>query len=217
MTQDEYKQMEALLPEYVNGTLNYADTVRLDKALNTSARLRQAFEREKALKNRIVAGTDAMIGNDRPIEDQAPASLMEKTEKEEEAPNGDGLKSALAFLNPRKWHPAITLSLALAVPAQAAFVSVQSVTIASLKDENFRLASGPCTPNKSGNVMLLEFKDGVLWSTVAQLLDEEELLIVSRGDFGVLSVASKNKGKSFEQQLLRLQSSELLSSAEKAN
>lgn len=219
----ELDELIHLLPFYVNGTLDGADRIRVDAALPRSAELRDALLQEYAVKDRIVAGLNAVV-HQSPEHETARAAMLNARASAAGAPAASatvaakpsGMLSALSFLNPRQWHPAITLSLALAIPAQAAVIASQSSHIAWLKDENFRLASGPCDDVVGGGHLLIEMKDGVRLDAVIDLLSREELEITAASDLGTLTVKTTKTGADMTAQLQRLRASAIVATADPA-
>ncbi len=218
MNRREVDAFYALLPEYVNGSLNDADTAKLEAALRRSPELKDALAQERLLHTRLKNGVDAMIDDAEQNSEKRLAALNEKTDQSgtAAASKKSGLASALALLNPRRWHPAIALSLALAIPAQAAVISTQATTIASLEDENFQLASEPCAKEHGESNILLEFKQQASWVDVAALLDQEELTIFRQGSFGTLNVRSKLKADELGALIEKLRASPIVVSAAQA-
>ena len=213
-----------LLPFYVNGTLDPADRAALDSALESSADLREALSAEQHLQARHREGLDAVLSASEPgfesreaalaaqlVPPPAPAPQLEPTP----AP-ASGLLASLAFLNPRRWHPAMALCLLVAVPAQAAVIVSQGGKIALLQDENFQLASGPCDDRPPAGAIQLELTETAQWKDVAALLDDEELSIARSGGLGVLTIKTGREGLQFKALIERLRASPLVASAEPA-
>ncbi len=227
MSKDDFRALEAMLPQYVNGTLSTADSARIDTALETSSDLRNSLSKERIVQQKIKNGLDNITEESEKNTDTRLEALMEKTKttpQENNDQNTDtankndekqsSLTAALSILNPRRWHPAMALSLAIALPAQALIIGGQAATIASLEDENFRLASGPCKDENIKGGILLEFVDGSSWQDIANLLDEQELAIFKQGGFGALNVRSKKEGHALTSQIDALRTSPLVNSAE---
>ncbi len=218
MNWEDASALEALLPEYISGTLSAADTQRVREALEKSPELRAAYEREWHLNARIKSGMNMMADETDKNSRKRHDDLMKAAAADDAASSDAGkekttLAHALSFLSPKKWHPAISLSVALAVPLQAAVIAGQATAIASLEDENFRLASGPCPDESSKSSIIAEFSGDARWQDVAALLDDEELIIYKRGDFGVLTLRSKKEGTALNNQIERLKASPLVTSA----
>lgn len=218
---DDYAELERLLPFYVNATLDPAQRARVDAALAGSPALRAALAEEAALQARFNTATEeALAGSEAGFEARqtalaarlrspaAPAAPLRA------APNV--LAVALAFLDPRRWHPAVALSLAAMVPLQGAVIAGQSGRITGLKDQNFQLASGPCEDRPLAGAVQLELADGAKWQDVAALLDTEDLSIAKSGQFGTLTVKTGQQGAELTALIARLRKSPLVASVETA-
>lgn len=222
MNPEDMDELEAMLPEYVNQTLSDADAKRMKKAIENSERLKGLYAEELRMQQRIKQELNNIVDRSKQSEEARLEALMEKIQASKEVTSDSDkidtqqskLTNALSILNPKRWHPAIALSLAIAIPAQAAIISGQAVTIASLEDENFRLASGPCKEADTNNAIMLEFSKNANWQDIAQLLDMQKLVIIERGSFGVLSVSSKNEEDALNAQIEELKTSPLIVSAE---
>jgi hypothetical protein len=215
---EEREELIQLLPFYVNDTLDAADRKRIDTALVHSAELRDALKQETALKRRIVTGMDN-ITEQSPEHEAARGAMLNARASAATRPEtvkSSALANALSMLSPKRWHPAIALSLALAVPALAGAVANQSNEIARLEAENFRLASGPCEDESAPGRLLIEVKDDARFDRVAELLASEELEIIRSGDFGTLTVKTKKAGADLTAQLERLRATAIIASAEPA-
>ena len=217
ITPKELQELLEQLPFYLNGTTSAELRARIDAALPGSPTLREALEQEREIRLRIVAGTDALLDESQPHVELREATVlanaaMHKQPAKELPKNSFG--SALAFLNPRRWSPALALTLALAIPVQAAVIATQVTTIAKLEKENFALASGPSADRDRTGGIVLELNDDAPWKAVAELLDAEELMIVENGAFGVLTLRGEKKGAERAALIDRLKQSPLVSSAE---
>jgi hypothetical protein len=220
---EEMKAIEELLPFYVNGTISNANRARVDAALAESAALREALQQEHALKEHVVDGVNASIEQSDEVLAAREALLVARTKVASQPlaaigsnSQPSGMMKALAFLNPKRWHPAVSLGLAATITAQAGIIAGQSGTIAALEEENYRLASGPCEDEQKAGRFLIEVKDGTPYEALASLLEKEGLTISKSGDFGVLTLQSDKKGEELSAQLDRLRKSPLISSAEPA-
>ena len=220
----ELEELLMLLPFYVNGRLDIAEQPRMEAALAKSPELREALAQERALKERVVAGMNAAVdpsahsaaAREAVLNARASAASRPVTAMESTPPQSLGLARALAFLNPRRWHPALALGLAFALPAQAALLASQSAQIAKLEDENFQLASGPCEDRQNANQLLIEVKEETPYSALSQLLASEGLVIIKSGDFGLLTLRSNKTGAERAAMLARLKKANILTSAEPA-
>lgn len=205
------------LPFYVNGTVSPAVRNRIDAALPLSAELREALDQERTVQSRLVAGTGELLAESEPYFESHQAAVLERVARQNKAAVESPKKSftaALAFLNPRRWNPALALTLALAIPVQAALIASQSSTIAKLEKENFALASGPCADRDRTAGIVLEFYDDAPWKAIAALLDTEALVAVENGAFGVLTVRGDKTGTERSALIDRLKQSPLVSNAE---
>lgn len=136
-----------------------------------------------------------------------------------------GLGAMLGFLNPKRWHPAVSLALvAVAVGQGVAISNLNSdktasvAQLASLQkrvgDLEFELASGP-DGEKRGSVMI-QLKDEAKWSDVEALLGKESLTIVAGPSDNALILSSGAKDAALDAQIARLRSSPLIGSVDKA-
>ena len=218
---DDFAEFERLLPFYVNGTIAPAERARLEAALAASPALRAALEEERLVQAQVIAGVQTeLAASEAGAEARNAALHLRLGQPAASAPpprqSQNSLASALAFLNPRRWHPAVALSLAAAVPLQGAVIAGQSNSIGALRDENFQLASGPCEDRPLAGAVQLELADGAKWQDVAALLDTEGLSIAKNGDFGVLTVKSGKQDAELTALIARLKASPLVTSAEPA-
>ena len=221
---DDYAEFERQLPFYVNGTLEAHARERLEAALATSPALRAAMSEEQRIQAQLVAGVQQGLAvSEAGLEPRASAlhqRLVAPADRPAAAPTATStpisLASALALFNPRRWHPAVAFSLVALIPLQGAIIASQTGKIAGLRDENFKLASGPCEDRPLAGSIQLELADSAKWQDVAALLDTENLSIANNGDFGVLTVRSGKQGEELKALLARLKASPLVASAEPA-
>lgn len=228
MTQShDPEALARLLPFYVNGTLDPADHAALEAALESSADLREALQAEQHLQARHREGLEAVLSaSESGFESREaalaarlvppPAAAAPAPQPEPAPAQSAGLLASLAFLNPRRWHPAMALCLLVAVPAQAAVIVSQGGKIALLQNENFQLASGPCDDRPPAGAIQLELAETAQWKDVAALLDDEELSIARSGGLGVLTIKTGREGLQFKALIERLRASPLVASAEPA-
>ena len=217
ITPKEQQELVEQLPFYLNGTASAKLRARVDAALPGSPALREALEQEREIRSRIVAGTGALLEQSQPHVELREGTVLANAalhaQPVKERPK-NSFASALAFLNPRRWNPAIAMTLALAIPAQAAVIATQVSKIAKLEKENFALASGPCADLDRTGGIIVELKDDAQWKAVAELLDKEALVIFENGAFGVLTVRGEKTGAERAAVIKRLKQSPLVSSAE---
>jgi hypothetical protein len=165
----------------------------------------------------VLSGAGELLEESEPHFEQREAAVMAAISTPDQTdvpPKKASFASALSFLNPKRWNPALALTLALAVPAQAAVIASQTATIAGLERENFELASGPCADRDRSGGIVLELKDDAPWKSVAELLDGEALIIVESGAFGLLTVRGEKKGAERADLINELKRSPLVASAE---
>ncbi len=226
---DDFESNAKLLPFYINGTLDAAACARLDKALAISPELRAEMAQINSLAQLVKAGGNEMVQDVQANEgrlaqvldklDNAPQFVPEKTI----APTPQA--NFLRFLNPRHWHPAVALSLAIAVAGQALMIGglskekqQSSAQIAGLQkkvgDLEFELASGPNGP-RNGDLLIV-IKPDASWAQLEALLGREGLSIVSGPSDGAITLSSEDKGPELDALITRLRASTLIASADKA-
>ncbi len=207
------------LPFYVNGTIDDLSRARMDGALAKYPELRDALEQERELKTRVTSGTEEMLTQLEPHFDMREAALLARVAATntqpamptaQAEPQKQGRASALSFLNPRNWTPALALSFA----AAAAIIGTQSITIGKLEKENFELASGGSGQPDRSQGIVIEIKDDASWKDVTVLLDSEALTIAESGAFGVLTVRGDKKDGARNAVIERLKKSPLIIRAE---
>lgn len=217
ITPEELQELQEQLPFYVNGTASPKLKARIEAALPRSEALRTALDEERQLQSRVQFGASELLERSESRFERRAAAVMAATSSPDQVNAADekaGFASALAFLNPKRWNPALALTLALAVPVQAAVIAAQTTTIAKLEKENFALASGPCADRDRSGGIVLELKDDAPWKAVAESLDAEALSIVESGAFGVLTVRGEKKGDERDALINRLKQSPLVARAE---
>lgn len=228
---DAFEEAAKLLPFYVNGTLGAAASARIDAALATSPELRAEMAQISKLAQVVKTGGIEMTQG----ADASETRLESVIDRLDDTPSPSlviaspaqpsALTGFLAFLNPKRWHPAVSLGLAVAVVAQGALVvglrsdKQQSVTeIAGLQkrvgDLEFELASGPGGERKGD--LLISVKPGAPWAAVEALLGKEGLSIVGGPSDGALTLSSDATGAALGAQIGRLRVSPLIASADKA-
>lgn len=230
----EDEDLSQLLPFYVNGTLNEADCARVDAALAESSDWRSELTTHNKVAQIVKAGGAGLTIEQGDTEKNLTAILSNlppqqsdiKPAPAQQISQREGLASVLSFLNPKHWHPAVALGLALAVAVQAGVIgrlgsankhsAAQIAALEKQKSElEFQLASGPGGEQKSGSIMI-QIHDGASWDAVAELLSKEELSIVDGPSDSSLTLSSAAKGPELDAQINRLKSSPLISAADKA-
>jgi hypothetical protein len=229
----EVEDLVKLLPFYVNGTLNAADCARVDAALAVSVDLHSELSTHNMLAQIVKAGGTGLTIEQGNTEDnlatimaQLPAKTRDvKPAFAQQPAQREGLASVLSFLNPKNWHPAVALGLALAVAVQAGVIGGlgrsnkhSAAQIAALEKQKteleFQLASGPGGKQTAGSIMI-QINDGASWEALAELLVKENLSIVDGPSDGTLTLSSGAKGAELDAQINRLKSSPLISAADK--
>jgi hypothetical protein len=231
---DEDAALEILLPFYINGTLDAGECAKVDAALARSPQLRSELEQLSQIARAVKTGGREMTqgaGKDSPEGEARLKAVLGKLEDKAPAPSAtaaarsQGLGAVLGFLNPRHWHPAVSLALVAVAVGQGVAISnlnsdkaASSAQLASLQkrvgDLEFELASGP-GGEKRGSVMI-QFKDEALWSDLEALLGKEGLTIVAGPSDNSLILASGAKDAALDAQIARLRSSPLIASVDKA-
>ena len=223
----DLENLSLLLPFYVNGTLDAVACARVDAALATSEELREELAEIGRLAQGVkTGGRDLGQGDNVRVErvaaklaqGAAPAPLVAPSQK---------LSGMLAFLNPRSWHPAVALSLAVAAVAQAGMIAnlngentKRSSEIASLEkrlgEAEFQLASGPGGEAARKGSILVQLAPDAEWAALEKLLADEGLEIIGGPSDGALTLSSDAKDAPLDRQITRLKSSALIAAADKA-
>lgn len=230
---DDLQKLIELLPFYVNGTLDSAACAEIDVALASSPRLRDELAILGGLAQMMKSGgRDVTQGNDNG--EKRLETMLSQTDAQPRAAAPqmamapaprEGLGKLLGFLSPRRWHPLVALSLAIALPAQAAVISGLNTAkkeaaqqMAALEKKvgalEFELASGP--GGEVHGAILIQLNDGVTWTAVEALLSAETLSIVGGPSDGALTLSSAVKGAELDAQIARLKASSVIASADKA-
>jgi hypothetical protein len=230
---DAHEDLVRLLPFYINGSLGAADCARIDTALSTSADLRAELAALSGLARAVKTGGNAMtqdfgtgtarleavlgqLEDTAPVHDPLPVAAI--------TPQPNRVGAFLRFLNPKLWHPAVSLALALAVIGQGLALAGMSTDkvgktarIARLEkrvgDLEFALASGPdgVTPGS----VIVQIKADAPWSKVEALLGKEGLMIVAGPSDGALTLFTTSKGAALDALIVRLRRSPLIAGADK--
>jgi hypothetical protein len=237
MLNADEESIAALLPFYANGTLNAADCARVDAALAGSTALQEELAAIGTLAHLAKAGGREMTqGDDRSdarlhmvlgrVEDKPPHAEPQ-TAAPQPPPRATG--GLLSFLNPKHWHPSVSLALAAAFVAQGVAIAnlgggrqESQSQIASLQkrvgDLEFELASGPGGGPDGQNVgtIIIVVKADAPWSDVEDLLGKEGLSIVGGPSDGAITVSSGALGAALDAQINRIRASSLIESVDKA-
>ena len=224
--QTGFNDLRLLLPFYVNGTLDVARRTELDAALAASSELRAELAAVQAVQQQVRQSTAAAGPGSADETEVRLARLMNRlpAQPQAQAPTPRtsgrlGLSAALAFLTPRRWVPAVALSLAAIIGFQAAALSRvharndQLGTQLAQITQKYQSAAGPCQDQAGSGQIAAELADGAAWAQIAELLDTEQLTIVDSGGFGTLTLASKLKDQALSDQIARLGKSALVTSA----
>jgi anti-sigma factor RsiW len=227
MTPDDPDAVALLLPFYVNGSLGAAESAAVTAALAQSSELRAELAAISRLAHTIKTGGKAMTMQDETEDKRLQAVLgrIDDAPTPAAAPAPQSLSGLLGFLNPRRWHPAVSLSLVMAVGGQAAVIGNLAVTvgssgaqIASLTQQvgslQYALASGPEAVHKGSLVVQLRPDAG--WAAVEALFGKEGLIIVGGPSDGSLTLSSDAKGAALDALVARLRASPLVAEADKA-
>ena len=227
---DSVNELKLLLPFYVNGTLDAEGCARIDAGLAAHAELRAELTIINELAQTIKEGGTQMTQDTTPTAEPAarPAEVRPApVYAAATAPAAQPVASFLAFLNPRKWHPAVSLSLAVAALAQAGMISglngdkaqgeAQVATLEKRVGElQFQLASGPGGGETLKADILLQVRDTASWAALSALLASEELTIIDGPGDNTLSLSSPLDGAALEATIKRLRASPLIAAADKA-
>lgn len=231
----EFIRLSQLLPFYVNGTLGADDTAQVDAALATSAALREELAVIGRLAQRVKTGGRELTQSEEGDLERQAARLRQVSARQEPArvrmaaatAPRESLGHLLAFLHPRRWHPAVALTLAIAVTAQAGIIANLSgenadgtSKIAALEkrlDEvEFQLASGPGGDDVRNASIMVQLKANASWAEFETLLADEGLTITGGPSDGTLMLTGDNKGPALNAQIARLRASVLIEAADPA-
>jgi hypothetical protein len=230
----DHDELKLLLPFYVNGTLNAQDCARIDQGLATSAELRKELDELNSLAQVVREGGQAMGQEQSDIEAQL-GKLMDDPRMAKKAeqpthygamPSAPAASGLLSFLNPKNWHPAVSLALVAAAVAQAGWLMDMSgdqrasgQQIAQLEkkvgDLEYQLASGPDGGAQTADI-LVQVKPGASWAALSALLSNEGLTIVNGPSDNTLSLSSELEGAALDAVIARLRASGLIETVDKA-
>ncbi len=225
--------LRLLLPFYVNATLAPDQRAQIEQALAGSPKLRADLAALTRLQQQVRQHGAALAGSDDAREarldkllgqlpDQSRAPAPPPPRRAETPPAPSRLSDALALLTPRRWIPAAALSLAVVIGVQGAALSRTRAANAELgtqlaqMTEKYQSAAGPCEDQAKAGRIALELRDGASWAQIADLLDAEQLTIVSSGGFGTLTVTSTAKDQALTAQIARLRGQAVVASADNA-
>ena len=225
--QTGFNDLRLLLPFYINGTLDSARRTELDAALAASSELRAELAAVQAVQQQVRQSPAAALPGSADETEARLSRLMDRLPAQPPAqpPTARAssgrldLSAALAFLTPRRWVPAVALSLAAIIGFQAAALSRaharndQLGTQLAQITQKYQSASGPCQDQAGSGRIAVELADGAAWAQIAALLDTEQLTIADSGGFGTLTLASKLNDQALSDQIVRLGKSALVTSA----
>ncbi len=195
-TTDDLDDLELLLPFYVNGTLSLGERARIEAALADSAYLRQQLNAVQHLSIVVKQGGEAMVAGASDPEKRLERLSARLDDLAPQSPDADvqvfndtppRLSDLLGYLNPARWHPAVSLALALAVLAQTVFIwsrpSEQSYQTVSGDDEQVLATASQ---------LIVRLKPQAQWEQVEALLSAHSLTIISGPSEGRITVRLDN-------------------------
>ncbi|HQV02175.1 MULTISPECIES: hypothetical protein [unclassified Novosphingobium] len=186
---EDLARFEQLLPFYVNGTLDDAARSQIDAALPGSPALQRALAEVRALSVQLndkmqqeLAASDAGLAARHAALNARLAAISAVPRP---AARSERLTQALVFINPQRWSPSISLSLALAIAAGGGWIAGGGIRNSG--DNAYQTASGCDEASKSGSARLvIRFKDDAAWTDVETLLSDHQVAIVAGPDEGRL-------------------------------
>lgn len=217
MTTSELEEIALMLPFYVNGTLDDADTARVDAALADSAELREELEDVQALSGLVTAGGEEWDTQRAPASEERLGRLMDRIAAEpkqatETAPAQNETQRVVkmqpakpgffASLFQPAWKPAFA-AMALVAVAQGVML-YDGLGPANNNEGEFQTASGPddASQGASDFRILLRVAPSASWADVESLMAEYELTIVNGPSDGVIEVEVGTDLTSAEQRQL---------------
>jgi hypothetical protein len=226
---DDFNELEGLLPFYINDSLSDRERLQIESALVTSSALREKLDEQIAISQVVKQQGEKMTEGGIDCEESLKGVLSQLTPQAAKGASSaplPNLRNLLSFLNPGNWHAAVSLSLAVAVAGMGGTIIAQNqagqeraTQIASLEkklsDAEFQLASGPGGGVTRGNIMI-QLRDTAPWAAVDALLSAEGLTITSGPSDGALTLSSDAKGAALDALIVRLKASPLVASVDKA-
>ena len=172
----EREEIEMLLPWYVTGKLDMADSARVDAAIARDA----TFARQLALiaeeQSESVSANEAII----PPRNLTPASTLSRIATTTSTPAG-GLSRLLASVGDWFSTPSVR-AVRWAGTAAAILILAQAGVIGALLrapgPETFQPASGGASQTAGGSFALVRFADSATARDIAEMLSAERMTIV---------------------------------------
>ena len=215
---DDPEVLEQLLPFYVNGTLSLGERARIEAALAASRELREQLTEVEALSMHVKQGGEAMMAGVGDIEERLERISERLDDPLPEAPE-EGKTDAIApprlgdllsYLHPARWHPAVSLALALALLAQTAFILSQR------GEQSYQTASGDDEqPSNTAPRLIVRLEPQATWQDVEALLSAQSLALIAGPDEGRLTVRLDDPGADADQALAALRASPAVAFADR--
>lgn len=208
--------LSALLPFYISGTLSDDDRTRVEIGLRDIPTLYAEMKRELAMVQRIQSAGDSILAEPDNQEDRLD-TLLSTLPDQQDAPKShtqnhenQPARSALAFLSPKFWVPALGMSLAIAIAFQTTILIKKNNQIAEL-EEKFQSSGGPCADDQqTAGRVIIELKDDAQWRAIAELLDAQQMRIIDSEGFGTLTLTSETAPGELKTQIEALKASPLI-------
>ncbi len=187
---DDFESLTGLLPFYVNGTLGRTDRARVDEGLKYDPDLRAELDDQIWLSQTVKQGGEQLLKGRSNTEARLALVLSEMAPQDSVSqPKPPEPKrtigSALAFLNPAHWHPAVSLALAIAVITQAGWIASHTPS----DERDYQTVSGPDgRPLAAGPLLIIRPSETAPWADIEYVLASQGLSIVSGPDEGRLTV-----------------------------
>ncbi len=222
--ESEFERLAAMLPFYVNGTLEEDGRRQVEVALAFSPELSALLEEERALADAVVSDTQMGMAN---VQDDGEVRLSQMMAglpeqggsggtsggaQSGDAASGGALANALSFLSPRRWNP--TVVLGAGVLGLGGVTGWQATMIDRLEAENYELLSGQ--DGTAQGIILVEFSADAQWDAILTLMEEEGLTIVSASAFGAVTLGGETAEDGVAEQVERLRASPLIATADPA-